>query len=44
KSTISLDTLKQETSKIIAERRASDEGKEGLNAFFEKRQPAWAKK
>ncbi|MDP1723948.1 MAG: enoyl-CoA hydratase-related protein [Alphaproteobacteria bacterium] len=42
-TTISIDTLKQETSKIIAERRASNEGKEGLNAFFEKRQPAWTK-
>lgn len=42
-TTISIDTLKQETSKIIAERRSSDEGKEGLNAFFEKRQPSWTK-
>lgn len=43
-SNISPNKLKQETSKIIAERRASNEGKEGLNAFFEKRQPTWAKK
>jgi methylglutaconyl-CoA hydratase len=42
-STLSHDTLKHETSKIIAERRASNEGKEGLNAFFEKRQPSWTK-
>ena len=26
----------------IAERRASDEGKEGLAAFLEKRKPNWA--
>lgn len=41
---ISADKTKQATSKIIAERRASNEGKEGLNAFFEKRYPTWAKK
>jgi len=29
------------TSAIIAEARASDEGKEGLNAFFEKRKAGW---
>ena len=30
------------TVKTIAERRASDEAKEGLTAFLEKRRPAWA--
>jgi methylglutaconyl-CoA hydratase len=30
------------TVRTIAERRASDEAKEGLTAFLEKRRPAWA--
>jgi enoyl-CoA hydratase/carnithine racemase len=30
-----------ETARWIAERRASDEGQEGLNAFLEKRQAKW---
>jgi methylglutaconyl-CoA hydratase len=30
-----------ETARWIAERRTSDEGQEGLNAFVEKRPPAW---
>jgi methylglutaconyl-CoA hydratase len=37
------DTLGQETAKRIASRRASDEGREGLSAFLEKRKPDWAK-
>jgi len=32
------------TSRVIAERRASAEAKEGLSAFLEKRSPSWAKK
>jgi methylglutaconyl-CoA hydratase len=32
------------TVRTIAERRASDEAKEGLTAFLEKRPPAWAPK
>jgi methylglutaconyl-CoA hydratase len=32
------------TSRVIAERRASEEAKEGLSAFLEKRSPSWAKK
>jgi methylglutaconyl-CoA hydratase len=31
----------EETSRWIAERRVSDEGQEGLKAFFEKRSPPW---
>src|SRR5262249_18402407 len=32
------------TSRVIAERRASAQAKEGLSAFLEKRAPSWAKK
>lgn len=35
------DTLSEDTSKMIAELRVSDEGQEGLGAFFEKREPSW---
>ncbi len=35
------DTLMRETARRIAVRRASDEGKEGLAAFLEKRKPSW---
>lgn len=35
--------LKNETSLIIAERRISDEGQEGMAAFSEKRKPKWVK-
>lgn len=31
-----------ETARRIAERRASEEGQEGLHAFLERRRPAWA--
>ncbi|MEO0712898.1 MAG: enoyl-CoA hydratase-related protein [Pseudomonadota bacterium] len=34
--------LSRETAKRIAARRASDEGREGLAAFLEKRKPSWA--
>jgi len=34
--------LSRETAKRIATRRVSDEGKEGLSAFLEKRKPNWA--
>ncbi|MCH7880977.1 MAG: enoyl-CoA hydratase/isomerase family protein [Proteobacteria bacterium] len=37
------ETLIAETARRIAELRASDEGREGLNAFLEKRQPNWSK-
>ncbi|VAW02821.1 Methylglutaconyl-CoA hydratase [hydrothermal vent metagenome] len=36
------ETLMHKTAKHIAMRRASKEGKEGLNAFLEKRKPNWA--
>ena len=35
--------LSKETAKRIAARRTSDEGKEGITAFLEKRKPDWAK-
>jgi len=35
-------SLSQETARRIAARRASEEGKEGLSAFLEKRRPGWA--
>lgn len=34
--------LSHETAKRIAARRVSDEGREGLSAFLEKRKPGWA--
>jgi methylglutaconyl-CoA hydratase len=37
------DHLLKDTAKRIAARRASDEGKEGLAAFLEKRKPSWDK-
>lgn len=33
--------IKDHTAHLIAEARASQEGKEGINAFFEKRKPKW---
>jgi methylglutaconyl-CoA hydratase len=35
------DELRARTSRLIAERRASDEGREGMSAFLEKREPWW---
>ncbi|HXY58151.1 MAG TPA: enoyl-CoA hydratase-related protein [Methylocystis sp.] len=35
------EELTQETARRLAERRASDEGREGLSAFIEKRTPNW---
>ncbi len=35
------DGLMQETAHLIAKRRVSDEGREGVRAFLEKRQPSW---
>lgn len=36
------DELLEHTAKVIAERRASPEGQEGVRAFLEKRKPGWA--
>lgn len=36
------DRIGRETAKRIAARRASDEGREGLAAFLEKRKPNWS--
>ncbi len=36
------DTLQEETSRLLAKLRVSDEGKEGLSAFLEKRKARWA--
>jgi methylglutaconyl-CoA hydratase len=33
--------VREYTANLIAQRRASDEGKEGMSAFLEKRQPTW---
>jgi methylglutaconyl-CoA hydratase len=33
--------LSEATVAMIAERRASDEGREGIAAFLEKRNPGW---
>jgi methylglutaconyl-CoA hydratase len=35
------DAVKEDTARRIADVRASEEGKEGLNAFLNKRKPAW---
>jgi methylglutaconyl-CoA hydratase len=36
------EDVREATAAMIAERRASDEGQEGLRAFLEKRKPRWA--
>jgi methylglutaconyl-CoA hydratase len=36
------NALLHDTARKIAERRASEEGREGLAAFLEKRPPQWA--
>jgi methylglutaconyl-CoA hydratase len=35
------DAMIEETARRIADQRASEEGREGVNAFLEKRAPAW---
>lgn len=37
------DRLGKQTAKLIADRRVSAEGREGLAAFLEKRKPVWVK-
>ncbi len=39
--TLSWQEQKERTSKVIADRRISSEGQEGLKSFLEKRQPFW---
>jgi len=41
---MSADEARAWTAKTIARLRASDEGQEGLRAFFDKRMPAWKRK
>jgi methylglutaconyl-CoA hydratase len=36
------EDVREATTAIIADRRASEEGQEGLRAFLEKRSPRWA--
>jgi methylglutaconyl-CoA hydratase len=36
--------MRDSTAKLIAELRASEEGREGLSAFMEKRKPSWMEK
>jgi methylglutaconyl-CoA hydratase len=38
------DALRRRTAEIIAQLRVADEGQEGLQAFLEKRAPAWTEK
>jgi methylglutaconyl-CoA hydratase len=38
-----LSEVKSESIRVIADRRASDEGQEGLKSFLEKRKPGWVK-
>ncbi|HEX9971525.1 MAG TPA: enoyl-CoA hydratase-related protein, partial [bacterium] len=40
---LSLGQAKKYTAEAIAELRVSDEGQEGMKAFFEKRKPNWTK-
>ncbi len=35
------DQLREYTTNLIAQRRASEEGREGMSAFLEKRKPGW---
>lgn len=40
-STHSWNEIKKEATKVISERRVSEEGQEGMRSFFEKRKPSW---
>jgi methylglutaconyl-CoA hydratase len=39
--TMTWEQQRDRTTNLIAERRASDEGQEGLKSFLEKREPSW---
>ncbi len=39
--TLSWEQQKERTTRLIAERRVSSEGQEGVKSFLEKREPAW---
>ena len=41
--TVEADRMKDYTTQLIAELRASPEGQEGMKAFLEKRKPKWVK-
>lgn len=41
---MSIEEAKMYTAKMIANLRVSDEGQEGMAAYFEKRKPKWVKK
>lgn len=38
---VACETYRSDVTRVIAERRASSEGQEGLQSFFDKRKPAW---
>ena len=38
------EELRQMTARIIAERRASNEGKDGISAFLDRTNPPWRRK
>lgn len=40
-STLPKDAYRQYTAEVIADLRASEEGREGIKAFLEKRKPVW---
>ncbi len=40
---MSFDQAKKYTAEVIAKLRVSEEGQEGMSAFFEKRKPKWVK-
>jgi methylglutaconyl-CoA hydratase len=40
-SSFDRDRLMEDTAELIAGFRTSEEGQEGIRAFFEKRKPGW---
>ncbi|MFA6571730.1 MAG: enoyl-CoA hydratase/isomerase family protein [Bacteroidota bacterium] len=43
-ATMNFDEVQEYNAELIANLRTSEEGQEGMNAFLEKRKPAWVKK